>query len=130
MEIDRYERFFMITTFVFILGAMAALIISVVGHHASLAESAGRVDPEDVRSTPPFDEPGRFDLSRDPNRHLSFGHGVHYCLGANLGRREVEIMLGEVLRRFRDIELIGEVRYSRSNKHAGMATMPIAFRRA
>ena len=58
MEIDRYERWFMVTTFVFIIGAMLALIISVVGHHASLAVPAGRVDPGDVRTTAPFDEPG------------------------------------------------------------------------
>ena len=58
MEIDRYERWFMISTFVFILGAIAALIISVVGHHASLADNAGRIEPTEVRSTAPFDEPG------------------------------------------------------------------------
>lgn len=58
MEIDRYERWFMITTFAFLLGGIAALIISVVGHHASLAESAGRIEPTEVHETPPFDEPG------------------------------------------------------------------------
>ncbi len=66
MEIDRKERWFMITTFIFILGAMAALIISVVGHHASLAETAGRIDPEDVKDTAPFDEPG-LHPSTDPD---------------------------------------------------------------
>lgn len=58
MEIDRYERWFMITTFAFIIGAMIALVVSVVGHHASLAESAGRIEPDQVTETPPFDEPG------------------------------------------------------------------------
>ena len=61
MEIDRYERWFMITTFVFILGAIAALIISVVGHHASLADNAGRIDPDQVSSTAPFDAPGLYE---------------------------------------------------------------------
>ena len=61
MEIDRYERWFMITTFAFILGAMAALIISVVGHHASLADNAGRIEPGEVDSTPPFNEPGLYE---------------------------------------------------------------------
>jgi cytochrome c oxidase subunit 2 len=58
VEIDRYERWFMITTFAFIIGAMIALVVSVVGHHASLAESAGRIEPDQVTETPPFDEPG------------------------------------------------------------------------
>ena len=60
MEIDRYERWFMITTFAFLIGAVLALIISVVGHHASLAESAARIEPTEVRDTPPFDEPGLY----------------------------------------------------------------------
>lgn len=58
MEVERYERWFMIATFGFLLAAIAALIISVVGHHASLAEPAGRIDPDEVRTTAPFDEPG------------------------------------------------------------------------
>ena len=62
MEVDRYERWFMISTFVFLVGAMLALIISVVGHHASLADNAGRIEPGEVRATAPFDGPGEGDL--------------------------------------------------------------------
>ncbi|RMH68405.1 MAG: cytochrome C oxidase subunit II [Actinomyces sp.] len=58
MEIDRYERWFMTATFLMICGAIAALVISVVGHQASLATPAGRVVPSEIDSTPPFDDPG------------------------------------------------------------------------
>ncbi len=58
MHINKYERYFMIVSFAMLIVAGLALIISVVGHHASLPEPAGRVDPEEVRTTAPFDDPG------------------------------------------------------------------------
>jgi len=58
-----------------------------------------------------FDEPFRFDIRRDPNPHVSFGGGgVHYCLGANLAKKEIEVVLGAVLDRF-DIEVTGDPRW-------------------
>jgi cytochrome P450 len=50
-----------------------------------------------------FAEPERFDVARDPNPHLSFGFGIHYCLGANLARLEASVALGALLRRTRHI---------------------------
>lgn len=61
MEVERYEKYFMIGTLVVILGAALALVISVVGHHAALPEPAGRIAPDDVLTTAPFDEPGLHD---------------------------------------------------------------------
>ncbi|MGC5665081.1 cytochrome P450, partial [Micromonospora sp. WMMD723] len=46
-----------------------------------------------------FDEPERFDISRTPNNHLGFGHGVHFCLGANLARMEARVALQVLLAR-------------------------------
>ncbi|MFC4950487.1 cytochrome P450 [Pseudonocardia sp. GCM10023141] len=46
-----------------------------------------------------FPRPHAFDIGRDPNPHLSFGHGVHFCLGAHLARREVRIAVGALLAR-------------------------------
>ena len=45
-----------------------------------------------------------FDITRDPNPHLGFGHGLHYCLGANLARLEMRVMFEELLARFAAIE--------------------------
>lgn len=76
-----------------------------------------------------FADPQRFDIHRHPNPHLAFGHRVHFCLGAALARLEIRIMLGEVLARFTDFEMVGPIRRVRTNKHAGVSSMPISFRR-
>jgi cytochrome P450 len=52
-----------------------------------------------------FPDADRFDIHRDPNRHLAFGHGIHFCLGAPLARMESRIALGELIRRFPDLRL-------------------------
>lgn len=58
MEVDRYERIWLLGSAVFILTAVAAIISSVVFHTAELPTPAGRIEPELVSSTAPFDEPG------------------------------------------------------------------------
>jgi cholest-4-en-3-one 26-monooxygenase len=60
-----------------------------------------------------FDDPFRFDIARSPNPHVAFGGGgPHFCLGANLARREITILFEELLARAREIELVGPPRYS------------------
>lgn len=58
MLIERYEKIFMLFGGVFLACAVAALVYSTVGGHASLPEPAGRIEPDEVRTTAPFDEPG------------------------------------------------------------------------
>jgi cytochrome P450 len=72
-----------------------------------------------------FDEPFRFDLRRDPNPHLGFGHGVHHCLGANLARLEIKVVFDALFERVRDFELTGAVEWTRSNKHTGIRHCPV-----
>lgn len=55
-----------------------------------------------------FADPDRFDITRDPNRHIAFGGGIHYCLGAPLARLEGQIAIPALLERFPDISLAVE----------------------
>ena len=52
-----------------------------------------------------FDNPERFDITRSPNRHLGFGQGIHYCLGAPLARMETKIALTNLIERYPDMRL-------------------------
>jgi cytochrome P450 len=72
-----------------------------------------------------FADPFRFDLCRDPNPHLGFGHGVHHCLGANLARLEIRAVLDALLDRVARVELTGPVEWTRSNKHTGIRHLPV-----
>ena len=56
-----------------------------------------------------FDEPGRLKLDRNPNPHLTFGWGLHHCLGAHLARLEARLALKALLRRYRTFEPVGFV---------------------
>lgn len=76
-----------------------------------------------------FDEPFRFDVRRTPNPHVAFGYRSHFCLGANLARLEIRIVLEELLARFTDIALAGPIERFRTNKHAGVRHMPVLLRR-
>jgi cytochrome P450 len=58
-----------------------------------------------------FADPEKFDVTRNPNPHLSFSHGIHFCLGAPLARMEMEIAFNELLRRFPKMELASEIKW-------------------
>ena len=55
-----------------------------------------------------FDRPDDLDVGRDPNPHMAFGAGIHFCLGAPLARVELETSFATVLRRFPEIECVEE----------------------
>jgi cytochrome P450 len=75
-----------------------------------------------------FDDPWRFDVGRDPNRHLGFGGGgPHYCLGASLARTQLRSIFGEMMRVMPDIEA-GEPELLRSAFVAGIKRMDCSFR--
>lgn len=76
-----------------------------------------------------FPEPFRFDVRRQPNRHLAFGHGNHFCLGAILARLEIRLVLEALLARVERCALAGPVEWTRSNKHTGIRHMPVTLAR-
>ena len=75
-----------------------------------------------------FGDGGIFRAAREPNPHLGFGHGVHFCLGANLARLELRILYEELIARFAAIELDGRPEWTRSNKHTGLRHLPLRVR--
>ena len=76
-----------------------------------------------------FADSGRFDVTRNPNDHVAFGSGEHFCLGASLARLELRIMFEELLKRFPDISVAGPIRRLRSNFINGYKEIPVRFTR-
>jgi cytochrome P450 len=74
-----------------------------------------------------FPDPYRFDITREPNEHLAFGIGEHFCLGAGFARKEMKVMFEELFRRFPDIELDGQPERLRSNFIGGIKHMPVRY---
>ena len=74
-----------------------------------------------------FDDPFRFDVGRKPNRHLAFGFGAHYCLGAVLAKMEIRALFAELIPRLRWIEPAGPAQLSRSIFVGGHKHLPIRY---
>jgi cytochrome P450 len=74
-----------------------------------------------------FTDPDRLDITRKPNPHLAFGHGIHHCVGAALGRMEGRIAITRLLDRFESIELATTepIQYRDSTIIHGPATLPV-----
>jgi cytochrome P450 len=77
-----------------------------------------------------FPAADRFDIAREPNPHIAFGHGVHFCLGAPLARLEARVALTELLGRLEDIELASSEAWPpRKGLHVhGPERLPVRFR--
>jgi cytochrome P450 len=65
----------------------------------------------------------QFDITRDPNPHIGFGNGVHFCLGASLARLEIRVIFEELLPAFTDYAVTRPVEWTRSYRHTGMRHM-------
>ncbi len=75
-----------------------------------------------------FADPDRFDISRNPNPHLSFGTGEHFCLGVHLARMEGRVFFEELLDTFSIIETAGEPTRQRSNLNNALKSLPVTLR--
>lgn len=73
------------------------------GQNVNVLLGAANRDPDQFR------DPERFDIARQPNRHLAFASGAHFCLGAPLARMEGEIALAVLLARFPNLQLVSDV---------------------
>ncbi len=74
-----------------------------------------------------FDDPFRFDVGRDPNKHVAFGYGVHFCLGAALARMEMNSFYTELIPRLESIELAGKPELSATTFVGGLKHLPIRY---
>ncbi|HEX8866683.1 MAG TPA: cytochrome P450, partial [Lentzea sp.] len=74
-----------------------------------------------------FARPLEFQVARDPNKHVSFGHGPHFCLGAHLGRAELRALLTALVDTVSHIELAGPPQRIYSNFLNGYSSLPVAF---
>jgi cytochrome P450 len=79
-----------------------------------------------------FAEPHRFDVHRRPNPHLTFGHGIHFCLGAPLARLEARVALRLLLGRYRDVQVAGDEQVEQRNPWTMVAVtrLPLEVRAA
>jgi cytochrome P450 len=75
-----------------------------------------------------FEDPERLDVTRDPNPHLAFGHGMHFCIGAHLARMELQVAIGTLFGRFPDVRLAvapGEVQWKVGSAVWGLESLPV-----
>jgi cytochrome P450 len=74
-----------------------------------------------------FDDPFRFDVRREPNKHVAFGYGVHFCMGAALARMEVNSFFSELLPRLKSIELGGDPQLVATTFVGGLKHLPVRY---
>ena len=92
------------------------------GEQAMILLAAANRDPEQ------FDDPDAFEVTRSDNRHLSFGHGIHFCLGAPLARLEGQVALTALVRRFPDLALeVDDPPYKENVVLRGLASLPVTL---
>jgi len=110
-------------------GRMARADMQLAGHPIRGGERVVFFNGAANRDAAMFPEPDRFDIARAPNRHLSFGHGIHTCVGALLARTEARIALGILLERLRDMRLADGTTLEavESSMVFGVASLPLRF---
>lgn len=91
------------------------------GESVLLAYPSGNRDEE------VFTDPFRFDVGRDPNKHVAFGYGVHFCLGAALARMEINSFFSELVPRLDSIELTGSPAHTATTFVGGLKHLPVCY---
>lgn len=89
------------------------------GTFITIAIGAANRDPSQ------FAEAERFDVGRNPNRHVAFGQGAHACAGMNVARMEARIAFARLLARYREIELVGDPMRDRRIRFRGFKKLPV-----
>lgn len=74
-----------------------------------------------------FDNPDKLDITRSPNKHLQFGHGIHYCLGAPLARLEGKVAIWTLLERLPDLRVTATPKFRQGVLFRGLENLPVAW---
>jgi cholest-4-en-3-one 26-monooxygenase len=98
------------------------------GQKIRAGESMCLFYPSANRDEDVFDEPFEFRVDRRPNRHLAFGIGGHFCLGANLARLELRVLFHQLAERLALVEQTAPVERLRSSFLGGVKHMPVRYR--
>ncbi len=107
----------------------ATVPTSLGGHDIGVGQKVLIWEGSANRDETVFADAGRFDVTRDPNPHMGFGHGIHFCLGASLARLEMRVLFEEILPEFSRYRVTGPVEWTRSYRHTGMRKMMVALSR-
>ncbi|GAA3671624.1 cytochrome P450 [Lentzea roselyniae] len=91
------------------------------GEPVLLAKHAANRDPRQ------YPDPDRFDVTRNAKGHLTFGHGPHHCIGAQLARMDLQVALTAILERFPALRLAGDVPWRTGMAMRGPLAMPVAW---
>lgn len=105
----------------------AAVDTSVRGTPIAAGESVLLAYPSGNRDEEVFPDPFRFDVGRDPNKHVAFGYGVHFCLGAALARMEINSFFSELVPRLDSIELTGSPAHTATTFVGGLKHLPVRY---
>jgi cytochrome P450 len=91
-------------------------------------DTLGLFYPSANRDEEVFEQPFKFDITRNPNPHIAFGIGEHFCLGSNLARLELEVIFRELAKRIESAELTGEPERLRSSFVGGVKHLPVRLK--
>jgi cholest-4-en-3-one 26-monooxygenase len=102
--------------------------VEIRGVKVSAGENLCLFYPSANRDEAVFEAPDSFRIDRQPNRHIAFGIGEHFCLGANLARLELRVVLRHLAARIESIEQTGPIERLRSSFVGGIKRMPVRYR--
>jgi cytochrome P450 len=127
-ELFRFDGSFELTTWRFFREPTTVHGVTIpAGDSVIVALSAANRDPAR------FSDPETLDLSRSPNAHLGFGHGIHFCPGAALGRTEVQVAVGTLIRRLSMLKLASgtdELPWVQAVLTRGVERLPVSYEAA
>jgi cytochrome P450 len=107
---------------------MASEDVSINGHTIPKGEVVTVFMGAANRDPARFSDPDRLDIARPDNRHLSFSHGIHFCLGAPLARAEGQIAIATLARRLPRLALAGDnPEFRPSVTLRGLEALPVTF---